>query len=107
MRIAARLHADRADRRHYYPVILTGMAVPLARVTIKREKEKQLTGRHSGRCATRIDRYKDAADRGAFQTKVGSQNYPPDLDTLVKGVDVRRKKIKFSAPDSDRPYDGE
>jgi general secretion pathway protein G len=42
-----------------------------------------------------IDRYKDAADRGAFQTKVGSENYPPDLDTLVKGVDVQGKKLKF------------
>jgi len=42
-----------------------------------------------------IDRYKDAADRGAFQTKVGSENYPPDLDTLVAGVDVNGKKLKF------------
>ena len=42
-----------------------------------------------------IDRYKDAADRGAFQTKVDSFNYPPDLDTLVNGVDVQTKKIKF------------
>ena len=33
-----------------------------------------------------IDRYKDAADRGAFQIKVGSEGYPPDLDTLVKGI---------------------
>jgi len=30
-----------------------------------------------------IDRYKDAADRGAFQIKVGSEGYPPDLETLV------------------------
>ena len=42
-----------------------------------------------------IDRYKDAADRGAFQLKVGSEGYPPDLDTLVNGVDVAGKKIKF------------
>lgn len=35
-----------------------------------------------------IDRYKDAADRGAFQIKVGSERYPPHLDTLVNGVDV-------------------
>ncbi len=32
---------------------------------------------------------------GAFQTKVDSQNYPPDLDTLVNGVDVQGKKVKF------------
>ena len=42
-----------------------------------------------------IDRYKDAADKGAFQTKVGSENWPPDLDTLVAGVDVGGKKLKF------------
>ncbi len=32
---------------------------------------------------------------GAFQTKLGSDNYPPDLDTLVKGEDVSGKKLKF------------
>ena len=42
-----------------------------------------------------IDRYKDAADRGAFQIKVDSQGYPPDLDTLVKGVDSNGKKMRF------------
>jgi general secretion pathway protein G len=42
-----------------------------------------------------IDRYKDAADRGAFQTKVGTQNYPPDLETLVKGEEVQGRKIRF------------
>jgi general secretion pathway protein G len=42
-----------------------------------------------------IDRYKDAADRGAFQIKLGSEGYPPDLETLVKGVDVNGKKIRF------------
>jgi len=45
-----------------------------------------------------IDRYKDAADRGGFQTKADSFNYPPDLDALVKGVDVQGKKIRFFAP---------
>ena len=42
-----------------------------------------------------IDRYKDAADRGAFQIKVGTDGYPPDLDTLVNGVDVAGKKLRF------------
>jgi len=75
-------------------VILTGMAIPLARVTIKREREREL--RHAlWEMRDAIDRYKDAADRGAFQIKVGSNGYPPDLDTLVKGVDVGGKKLKF------------
>ena len=74
--------------------VLTGMAIPMARVTIKREKEREL--RHAlWEVRDGIDRYKDAADRGAFQIKVGSQGYPPDLDTLVNGVDVGGKKLKF------------
>jgi general secretion pathway protein G len=75
-------------------VILTGMAIPMARVTIKRAKEREL--RHNlWELRDAIDRYKDAGDRGAFQTKVGTENYPPDLDTLVNGVDVGGKKLKF------------
>jgi len=74
--------------------ILTGAAVPVARVSIKRDKEKRLRAA-LWEMRDAIDRYKDAADRGAFQTKVGSENYPPDLETLVTGVDVNGKKIKF------------
>jgi general secretion pathway protein G len=75
-------------------VILTSLAIPLARVSIKRDKEHQLR-RDLWDLRDAIDRYKDAADTGKFQTKVGSENYPPDLDTLVKGVDVGGKKLKF------------
>jgi general secretion pathway protein G len=75
-------------------MILTGMAIPLAKVTIKREREREL--RHGlWELRDGIDRYKDAADRGAFQIKVGSEGYPPDLDTLVTGIDVAGKKLKF------------
>ena len=41
--------------------------------------------------ALKIDKYKDAADKGAFQTKVDSQSYPPDLHTLVNGVTFRAR----------------
>ena len=75
-------------------LILSTMAVPMARLTIKREKERRL---RADLWAMRdaIDRYKMDADRGAFQTKVDSQNYPPDLETLVKGVDVQGKKVRY------------
>jgi general secretion pathway protein G len=74
--------------------ILTTMALPLARVTIKREKEREL--RYDlWQMRDAIDRYKEAADRGAFQIKVGSEGYPPDLQTLVDGVDVGGKKVRF------------
>jgi general secretion pathway protein G len=74
--------------------LLTTMALPLARLTIKREKEREL--RYDlWQMRDAIDRYKDVADRGAIQIKLGSQGYPPDLDTLVNGVDVGGKKIRF------------
>jgi general secretion pathway protein G len=75
-------------------IVLTAMAIPLARVTIKREKEKELR-RDLWEMRDAIDRYKDMADRNAFRTKADSQNYPPDLETLVKGEDVQGKKIRF------------
>ena len=75
--------------------ILTLMALPLARITIQRERERQL--RHAlWEMRDAIDRYKDAADRGAFQIKADSNGYPPDLDTLVKGVEGQAaKKTRF------------
>ena len=75
--------------------ILTLMALPLARVTIQREKEKEL---HRALWDMRdaIDRYKEAADRNMFQIKLDSQGYPPDLEELVKGVEAQGgKKMKF------------
>jgi len=75
--------------------ILTMMALPLARVTIQREREKELR-RALWDMRDAIDRYKDAADRNAFQTKVDSGGYPPDLETLVKGVEAQGgKKMRF------------
>jgi general secretion pathway protein G len=75
-------------------VILSTMAVPMARLSIQREKERML--RYDlWQMRDAIDRYKDAADRGGFRTKVDSQNYPPDLETLVKGEDVNGKKVRF------------
>jgi general secretion pathway protein G len=74
--------------------ILVGAAVPIARARIKREKEVELR-RDLWEMRDAIDRYKDAADRGAFQIKVDSYGYPPDLDTLVKGVDVQGKTLRF------------
>jgi general secretion pathway protein G len=74
--------------------VLASAAVPIARFQVKRQKEREL--RYDlWMMRDAIDKYKDAADRGAFQTKVDSQNYPPDLQTLVDGVDIQGKKVKF------------
>jgi general secretion pathway protein G len=75
-------------------LVLSTMAVPLARLTIQREKERQLRI-DLWEMRDAIDRYKLVAERGGFQTKVDSQGYPPDLETLVKGVDVQGKKTRF------------
>jgi general secretion pathway protein G len=75
-------------------LILTGMALPLAKMEVKREREREL--RHNlWMLRDAIDRYKDAADRGAFQIKVGSEGYPPSLEKLVEGEDVGGKKLRF------------
>jgi general secretion pathway protein G len=74
--------------------ILASAAVPLARFRAQREREREL--RYDlWQMRDAIDRYKDAADRHAFITKMDSQGYPPDLDTMVKGVDAQGKKLKF------------
>ncbi|HEX4064781.1 MAG TPA: type II secretion system protein [Acidobacteriaceae bacterium] len=74
--------------------ILASAAVPIARFQVKREKERIL--RYDlWQMRRGIDEYKDAADKHAFQTKVDSDNYPPDLQTLVDGVDVQGKKVRF------------
>ncbi len=73
---------------------LTFLAIPLERVNIKREREREL---HFALWEMRdaIDRYKDACDRAAFRSKVDSECYPPDLDKLVNGEDVNGKKLRF------------
>jgi general secretion pathway protein G len=74
--------------------ILASAAVPIARFKVQRDKEREL--RYDlWQMRDAIDHYKDAADKGAFMTKLDSQGYPPDLEELVKGVDVQAKKVKF------------
>jgi len=75
-------------------LLLTTMALPLARVSIERQREHQLrVALLEMRSA--IDRYKDAADRGLIQIQTDSDGYPPDLQTLVQGVPMGTEKIHF------------
>src|SRR5262245_4942478 len=77
-------------------VILASAALPVARYSIVRAKESELR-RDLREMKDAIDRYKDLADQQKIRVEVGSENYPPDLDTLVKGVQVGTadKKIRF------------
>jgi general secretion pathway protein G len=78
-------------------LILTSAAVPLARVTIQRKREAEL--RQDLRdMRNAIDRYKDAADKNEIQVQNGTEGYPPDLKTLVDGVQMSGttdKKVRF------------
>src|SRR6202162_6542821 len=68
-------------------LILSSAAIPMFRMTIQHRKESEL--RYDLReMRNAIDRYKDDADKNLIRTEVGSQNYPPDLQTLVDGVTV-------------------
>lgn len=76
-------------------LILMSAAVPITRLTVRRQHETELR-RDLWEMRSAIDRYKDAADKNAFQVKLGTEGYPPDLDTLVNGVDgPGGKKLRF------------
>lgn len=74
--------------------ILTGLAVPMARTAIKRQKEREL--RYDLRLMRdAIDRYKDATDKNLF-VKTDSTGYPKSLEILVKGVEISGgKTVRF------------
>jgi general secretion pathway protein G len=78
-------------------LILSSAAIPIARFTIIRQREAELR-RDLREIRTAIDRYKDLADHNLIRVEVGSEGYPPDLDTLVKGVKIgagNDRKIRF------------
>jgi general secretion pathway protein G len=69
-------------------LILASAALPLARVQVQREREVELR-RALRDMRQAIDRYKDFADRGMIPTKADTFGYPPDMETLVKGVELK------------------
>jgi general secretion pathway protein G len=82
-------------------LILASAVMPLARVTMQRQKEVELR-RVLREMRTAIDKFKDAVDQGliaATDLRAGSEGYPPDLDTLVEGVamanDASGRKLRF------------
>jgi general secretion pathway protein G len=82
-------------------MILASAVIPLAKVTAQRTREAELR-RALREIRTAIDKYKEAADNlqiGSLDIKVGSEGYPPDLQTLVDGVnavnDPTGRKLKF------------
>ena len=80
-------------------LILSSMALPVARRSIVREREKHL--RQSLReIRDAIDRFKELSDQRKLRPGIGKYGYPPDLETLVKGVPLattgsQGKSIRF------------
>ena len=82
-------------------LILASAIMPLAKVSAQRTREAELR-RELREMRTAIDKFKDAADAGAISPldiKAGSENYPPDLQVLIDGVnaanDATGRKLKF------------
>ncbi len=68
--------------------ILAGAAIPLAKNAVQREKEIELA-RALRELRQAIDVYKRLADEKKIQVEADSEGYPPDLKTLVEGVELR------------------
>ena len=66
-------------------LILSSAALPVFKYTVIRQKETELR-RDLREMRAAIDRYKDYSDKNLIRVAVGSEGYPPDLETLVKGV---------------------
>lgn len=73
--------------------LMAMLAAPLSELTVQRQREHELrTALREIRSA--LDRFKLAADSGLIERKVGDSGYPPDLDTLVRGVTNQKSPAK-------------
>jgi general secretion pathway protein G len=93
-------------------MILAGAILPLAKVSHTRKKEIELR-RALRELRTAIDGYHTAVAQGLIggtDVKLGSDGYPPDLETLVKGVNqvgAVNKKLKFLRRIPRDPFGGD
>lgn len=67
--------------------ILATAIMPLAKTAVKREKEIELR-RNLRLIREAIDAYKKLADEKKIEFDEDSYGYPPDLETLVNGVEA-------------------
>lgn len=73
--------------------ILAGMAMPVAKFTVKRRKETELR-LALRQMRTAIDEYKRLSDQGMIPVTLGSEGYPPELEVLAEGVELVGQEIK-------------
>jgi general secretion pathway protein G len=70
--------------------ILASAIIPLAKTAVLREKEIELR-RNLRIIREAIDAYKKLADEKKFEIEEDSEGYPPDLETLVKGIEINEQ----------------
>jgi general secretion pathway protein G len=81
-------------------VVLASAILPLGRTAVQRQRELELR-RALREVRSAVERYKTAVEQGQIggtEVKVESEGYPPDLETLVKGVKrvgALDRKLKF------------
>ncbi len=68
--------------------ILASAVMPLAKTAVKREKEIELR-RNLRLMREAIDSYKKLADEKKIEVEEDTEGYPPDLETLIKGVELQ------------------
>jgi general secretion pathway protein G len=78
-------------------VILAGVALPVARNSVRRGKEIELR-LHLRQMRNAIDEYKRYSDAQLIPVELGSDGYPTELEQLVEGVEVigqLDKEVRF------------
>jgi len=91
-------------------LVLSTMAVPLARSRVRVERRRELRAALD-EVRKAIDKYKDNCDAGFFgPPKLGSDCYPESLEVLVEGVKLANspdgKKIRFLRHIPKDPFTG-
>jgi len=81
--------------------ILAAAIMPIAKTAVKREKEIELH-RNLRLIREAIDAYKKLADQKLIEVEEDSEGYPPDLETLVKGVEVNADQSQ-AEPEMGKP----
>ena len=67
--------------------VLAAMVLPVAKFSVKRSKEILLQ-QQLRQLRDAIDEYKRYSDLGLLPVELGTDGYPPDLESLVEGVEL-------------------
>jgi general secretion pathway protein G len=74
--------------------LLSAMALPVAKFTVKRQKEAELR-LALRQIRTAIDEYKRMSDQGLIPLTIGGEGYPEELEVLVEGIELVGQETKM------------